>query len=337
MIFSVYPNWTEINGFNNELLARVQSLPGVRSATLTSNHPLQSGFTNSFAVIGRPPDPDQGEIKTRIVTPGYFETVGLNLVRGRLMEPTDTTNAPPVVVLNEAAVERYFPDEEPIGMQIGIWGAGGREIVGVVENEKMEGLDQEAPAAMYVNLLQAPQVGAITLMVRTDQDPTPLVPAVRELVWSIDADLAVYRIATMEETLSAAVARERFASVLLAVFAGVAVLIASLGVYGLLSYLVAQRGHEVGVRMALGANAADVVRLVVAQGLAMTAVGLIAGMAGAVAVSRFLEGMLFEISATDPVAYVAVALCLGLAAVGACLVPARRAARIDPIVSLRGE
>ncbi len=335
--FAVFPNWVEVNGFNNELLAGVRALPGVRAAALASNHPLQSGFTNSFSIIGRPPDPDQGEIKTRIVTPGYFETVGLGLIRGRLMEPTDTVDALPVVVLNQAAVDRYFPEEDPLSRQIGIWGAGGREIIGIVENEKMEGLDQEAPAAMYVNLLQAPQVSAITLMVRTYEEPLPLVSAVRELIWSIDADLAVYRISTMEETLAQAMARERFASVLLVVFAGVAVFIASLGVYGVLSYLVSQRRHEVGVRIALGASRSDVVRLVVRQGMGMTAAGLVVGLAGAAAVSRFLEGLLFEISPTDPLAYVAVVVCLGAAALVACTLPAQRAARIDPIVSLRGE
>ena len=335
--FSIFPNWIEIQSFNRELLSRVAELGGVRAAALASNHPLQAGFTNSFAVAGRPADPDQGEIITRIVSPGYLDTVGLRLVRGRPIQSTDTAAAPFVVLLNVAAVDRYFPDQDPLGQQIGIWGAGMREVVGVVENERMHGLDQDPPAAMYVNILQAPQVGAVTLLVRADDDPRALIPAVREAVWSIDRNLAVFRIATMEETLAQAVQRERFASVLLAIFATVAVFIASLGVYGVLSYLVAQRGHEVGVRMALGASRGDVVRLVVRQGLAMTAAGLAVGVAGAVAVSRLLEGLLFGVTPTDPLAYAAVVAVLGGAALAASALPARRAARIDPIVSLRGE
>ena len=335
--FSIFPNWIEIQSFNRELLSRVAALGGVRAAALASNHPLQAGFTNSFVVAGRPADPDQGEITTRIVSPGYLDTVGLRLMRGRPIQSTDTAEAPFVALLNVAAVDRYFPDEDPLGQQIGIWGAGLREVIGVVENEKMHGLDRDPPAALYVNILQAPQVGAVSLLVRTDDNPRALIPAVREVVWSIDRNLAVFRIATMEETLAQAVQRERFASVLLAIFAAVTVFIASLGVYGVLSYLVAQRGHEVGVRMALGASRGDVVRLVVRQGLAMTVAGLAVGMAGAVAVSRLLEGLLFGVTPTDPLAYVGVVAGLGGAALAASVLPARRAARIDPIVSLRGE
>ncbi len=335
--FSTFPNWAEIHGFNRDVLDRVERLPGVRSAALASNHPLQSGFTNSFAIIGRPPDPDQGEMTTRMVTPGYFDTVGLRLVRGRLMAPTDTVDAPAVLMLNEAAAARYFPDEDPIGQSIGLWGNVAREIIGIVENERMDGLDREAPPAMYVNLLQAPQVGGVTLLVRTETEPRPLVPAVREAIWSIDRDLAVFRISTMQDTVAVAVARERFASVVLAVFAGIAVVIASLGVYGLLSYVVAQRGHEVGVRMALGARSGDVVRMVVRQGVALTAGGIVVGLGGALLVSRLLESLLFETSRADPVAYAAVVTVLGLAALVACTLPARRAASIDPIVALKGE
>jgi predicted permease len=335
--FSVFPNWVEVQSFNRELRRRVETLPGVRSAALASNHPLQSGFTNSFSIDGRPRDPDQGEITTRIVSPGYFDTVGLRLVRGRLMAPTDTADAPGVALINEAAVRRYFPDEDPIGRSISIWGPMPREIIGIVENEKMHGLDREAPAALYVDLLQAPQVGAVTLLVRTGGDPRPLVPAIREAVWSIDRDLAVFRISTMEETLAQAMSRQRFASVLLTVFAVVAMLIAGLGVYGLLSYVVAQRGHEVGVRMALGAATGDVVRLIVRQGLTLAGVGVLVGFLGALAASRLLDSMLFGVSSTDPLSYASVIFVLGGAALAACLIPARRAARIDPIVSLRGD
>ena len=335
--FTVFPNWVEIHTFNRELLDRVRALPGVRSAALTSNHPLQAGFTNSFGIVGRPPDPDKGEMTTRMVSADYFETVGVRLVRGRMFSPADTVDARLVLILNQAAVDRHFPDEDPIGQEIQFWGPISREIIGIVENEKMHGLDRDPPPAMYANVAQAPPVGALTLMVRTSGDPRQLLPAVRDTVWALDRDLAVFNIATMDETLAGAVARERFASVLLTIFAVIAVFIASLGVYGLLSYLVAQRGHEVGVRMALGASRKEILRLVISQGLAMTVAGLVVGLVGAVAVARLMAGLLFGVSPTEPLAYVAVVGCLVGAALVACTLPAVRASRIDPIISLRGE
>lgn len=334
--FAVFPDWTEVHGFNRDVLDRLDALPGVRSVALTSNHPLQPGFTNSFAIAGRLSDPDQGEITVRMVTPGYFETVGLELLRGRLMQATDTLQAPAVVLINETAAARYFGDEDPVGQFISIWGPIDREIVGIVADEKMHGLDQDPPPAMYVNLLQAPQVGAVTILVRTEEEPRALLGAFREAVWSVDPDLAVFRVATMQETVADAVARERFASVLLAGFAAVAVFLAGLGVYGLLSYLVAQRRHEVGVRMALGAERADVVGLIVGQGLTVAVAGLVVGLVGAWAAARLLDSLLFGVTPSDPLAYGAVVVALGVAALAACALPALRAARIDPIVSLRG-
>jgi predicted permease len=335
--FANWPNWVEVHAFNRFLIERAEALPGVRSATVVTDHPLSRGFTNSFRIEGREYDPEQGEIATRLITPGYFETVGLALVAGRLPTPSDGPDDPHTIVLNRKAVARYFPDGGALGARIGFWGQF-REVIGIVEDELMYGLSEEAPAALYVNLLQSPPIAnTITLMVRTEVPPLDLADAVRGTIWSLDGDLAVFNVATMEDTLADASARERFASAVLAVFAGVAIFLAILGVHSLLAYLVAQRGHEVGVRMALGATRSDVVRGVIRQAGGMVGLGTVVGVLGALGVSRFLEGLLYGVSATDPWAYAAAAVGLGLVALAASFLPAWKAASISPVVSLQGQ
>jgi predicted permease len=336
--FAVWPDWPEVNQFHHELVRRVEAIPGVESATITTNHPLQSGFTNSFSMNDQPVDRNQGEITTRIVTPGYFETVGLELVSGRLMDRTDDTQTPFVAMINRAAAERYCPDGDALGSTIEIWGPVSREVIGIVGNERIHGLDAEPPPTLYVNMYQAPpRPGAITLMVETTSNPTGLTASVRETIWSLDADLAVFNVSTMEQTLRDATARERFTGVLSTVFSGVALFLALLGIHGVLSYAVAQRRHEVGIRMALGATRRDVLGLIVSQGMAMTIVGLVIGLAAAVAVTRLFGNLLFGVEPFDVRAYGAVALLLGTVALLATALPARKASRIDPMTPLRGE
>jgi predicted permease len=309
----------------------------VRSATIVTNHPLDRGFTNSFRIEGQEYDPEQGEITTRLVTPEYFETVGLRLVSGRLPHPSEGPDDPPLIVLNRKAVDRYFPEGGAIGSRISFWGQA-REVVGIVENEHMHGLSEDVPPALYVNLLQTPPVASkITLMVRTEVPPLSLVDAVRRTVWSLDRDLAVFNVSTMEATLADASARERFASVVLIVFAGVAVFLSVLGVHGVLAYLVAQRMGEVGVRMALGATRGNVIRAVMGQGAWMAGLGIGAGVAGSLAVSGLLRGILFGVAPTAPLAYLGAALGLGSVALLATLLPAWRAASVSPARSLRSE
>ena len=335
--FARWPNWTEVNGFDRALIDRVQALPGVRSAAIVTNHPLDPGFTNSFQIEGRPRDAEQGEITTRMVTPGYFETVGLHLLEGRLPSPSDGTSDPAVIVINRTAADRYFPDGGALGSRIGFWGQF-REVIGIVADEHMQGLAEAAPPALYVNLLQSPPLATkITLMVRTEVPPLDMADGVRRTIWSLDRDLAVFNVATMDATLADATARERFASLVLVVFAGVAVFLAVLGVHGVLAYLVAQRGHEVGVRMALGATRGEVVGAVVRQGASMAALGIVVGVAAALAVSGTLRGLLFGVSATAPWVYGAVGAGLGVVALVGTALPALRAASIDPVASLRGE
>lgn len=335
---ATYPDWPEIHGFLRSLEAEVRAVPGVRSAAVTLNHPLDVGFTNSFRIEGRAYDPTQGEMATRLITPGYIETSGLRLLEGRPLEEADRVGTTQVMLLNREAVARFFPEGNAIGQRIAFWGPVYREVVGVVENERILGLRADAPPAMYVTMYQSPpRGGEITLMVRADVAPLSLVGPVREAVRRVDPGIPVFDVATMEDTVAEAVSRERFASLVLTVFGGVAILLAILGVHGVLAYLVAQRGHEVGVRMALGATRGDVVRLVVAQGASMTALGILAGLAGAVAVSGLLEGLLYGVSPTDMRFYLAAASGLAVVALAATAIPAWRAACVDPVASLRAE
>ena len=335
---SAWPDWPEVNGFTHQLISGVQALPGVESATITLNHPLDEGFTNSFSINEQPVDPNQGEMTTRIVTPGYFETVGVRLVAGRLMDSTDETDTPFIVMINQAAADRYFPDGTAIGSTLSFWGPWTREIIGIVENERMHGLATDPPPAMYANLYQAPpRVAATTLLIKTTGDPAAMTASVRETIWSLDRDLAVFDGSTMDQTLRDATARERFAGVVLAVFSSVALFLALLGVHGVLSYAVTQRRHEVGVRMALGASRRDVLSLIVSQGLVMTVLGLVVGLVGAVAFTRFFASLLFGVKPFDLKSYAAVTVLLGSVAILASALPARRASRIDPMASLRSD
>ena len=336
--FSVWPNWPEVNGFTHQLTDRVRALPGVESAAVTTNHPLDEGFTNSFSINSQPVGPNQGEMTTRIVTPGYFETVGVELVAGRQMDATDETDTPLVVVINRAAAERYFPDGDALGSTLSFWGPIPREIIGIVENERIHGLDTDAPPAMYANMYQAPpRPVPITLMVSTTGDPAAMATSVRETIWSLDRDLAVFNVSTMDETLRDATARERFAGVVLAVFSAFALFLALLGVHGVLSYAVTQRRQEVGIRMALGATQRDVLSLIVSQGMIMTVLGLVIGLLGAAASTRLFASLLFGVEPFDLKAYAAVTVLLGAVALLASALPARRASRIDPMTSLRSE
>jgi predicted permease len=336
---ATYPDWPEIQGFMRALEGEVEAIPGVRSAAITLSHPLDLGFTNSFRIEGRAFDPGQGEMATRLITPGYIETAGLTLLEGRPLEASDGVGTTQVMLLNREAATRFFPGGDAIGQRIAFWGPQNfREVVGIVENERISGLRADAPPAMYVTMYQAPpRGGEITLMVRADVPPLWLVDGVREAMRRVDPGIPLFNIATMEDTLADAVSRERFASSVLTVFSGVAILLAILGVHGVLAYLVAQRGHEVGVRMALGATRADIVRLVVGQGASMTALGILVGLAAAVAVSGVLEGLLYGVSATDTRFYAGVAGGLAVVALTATAIPAWRAACVDPVASLKAD
>jgi putative ABC transport system permease protein len=336
--FRKWPDFKEQHAFNAALLQRAAALPGVESAAIAGNHPLDPGFTNSFTVVGREAEAQTWpEISIRRVSPEYFRTVGLGLVRGRFFRDSDNTAAAPVALINAAAARRFFPDREPIGGQIRYWGAS-RTIVGVVADEKFQGLTGAAPIAAYAPLAQAPSAnGAGVLLVRTGGDPTALTIAVTRAIHDVDRGLAVFGVEPMHVTLSRSIGQRRFTTLLLTLLATVALLLAAVGIHGVLSYGVSQRRREIGIRMALGARASDMIGLIVREGLRLAAVGLALGLAGAFGLTRFLTTQLFGVTPTDPATFAGVAALLAFVAVAATAVPARRAAAVDPLVTLRSE
>jgi putative ABC transport system permease protein len=336
--FRKWPDFKEQHAFNAAVLQRAAALPGVESAALAGNHPLDPGFTNSFVVIGREAEAQTWpEISIRRVSPEYFRTVGLGLVQGRFFRDSDTTAAPAVALINAAAARRFFPDREPIGGQIRFWGAS-RTIVGVIVDEKFHGLSEAPPIAAYTPIAQTPSAnGAGVILVRTSGDPMALARAVAAAVHEVDRGLAVFGVEPMDVTLSRSIGQRRFTTLLLSLLATVALLLAAVGIHGVLSYSVSQRRREIGIRMALGARARDMIGLIVREGLRLALVGLALGLVGAFVLTRFLATQLFSVTPTDPATFAGVAALLTLVAVAATAIPARRAASVDPLVMLRSE
>ncbi|NNM31987.1 MAG: ABC transporter permease [Gemmatimonadetes bacterium] len=336
--FSQFPNFTEILDFNRTILDRVATLPGVVSAAVASNHPIEDGFTNSFLIEGREDEfESQAELPMRIVSPGYFETVGVPLLQGRVLTLADGLDSPPVLVINQAAADRYFPAGDAIGSRIGFWGAGFREIVGIVGNERFQGLDQAPPPAMYPSTLQLPVLGSVRLLIRTAGEPETALPLVREAFGQLDPALPLFSVETLDQALAESIGRDRFTSLIVSTFAAVALGLSLLGVYGILAYSIARRRAEIGVRVALGATEGSIARMVVGQGMTLVVVGTLLGLASAAASSRLLASQLFGVSPLDTASFVGVASMVLLVAFGATLIPASRAARTDPAVALQAD
>ena len=333
--FASWPNFREMHAFNDALLERVQALPGVEGAAISGSHPLDQGFTNSFRIVGREAESASfAEISIRRVTPGYFDTVGLTVQRGRALVDGDGTEAARVAMINEAAAARYFPDREPIGQRLAFWGEE-RRIVGVVANEKFHGLTAAAPAAVYTPLAQTPSTGSEVLLVRSDKEPATLASAVRAAIHDVDPQLAVFGVEALQDTVARSVSRQRFTLLLLGVFAGVAIVLAAVGVHGVLSYVVARRTPEMGIRMALGASRGNVIGLVARQGARLAALGLAVGLAAAILASRLLASLLYGVTPTDPATFAAVTVAVFAVAMLATVLPARRATGIAPVDALR--
>jgi predicted permease len=336
--FRRWPDFTEQHTFNAALLRRAAALPGVSSAAIAGNHPLDPGFTNSFTIVGREAEARTWpEISIRRVSPSYFPTVGLNLVKGRLFRDGDNTAAQPVAIVNLEAARRFFPDRDALGAHIRFWGAS-RLIVGVVADEKFHGIVDAAPIAAYTPIAQTPSAnGSGVLLLRTSGNPADLtVPAIAA-IHDVDRGLAVFGVEPLQLTLSRSIGQRRFTMLLLGLFAGVALLLGAVGIHGVLSCGVSQRSREIGIRMALGARATDLVTSIVREGLGLAAIGLALGLAGAFALTRFLSTQLFGVAPTDPATFAAVAALLAVVAVAATLAPARRATLVDPVVALRAE
>lgn len=311
-------------------------MPGVESVAIAGAHPLDVGFTNSFVVVGREAEArNWPEISCRWVTPGYFRTLGVPLLEGRPFRESDGSLAAPVLLINEETRRRFFADRDPLGQQIRFWGQA-RTIVGVVENEKIHGLGMDTPPAAYSPMSQAAWLGG-SLLVRVKGEPTTLARTVRGAFRTLDPAITVFGVEPLEETLSRSVAQKRFTVLLVAMFAALALFLAMLGIYGVLSYTVEQRTREIGVRAALGAQSSDLLRLIVGQAIPIVGLGLGLGLAGAFVLSRLLRSLLFGVSPTDFFTFAAVSVLLAVVALVASYVPARRAAKVDPMVALRYE
>ncbi|MBI4477215.1 MAG: ABC transporter permease, partial [Acidobacteria bacterium] len=336
--FADFPNWPEVSRFYDRLLERLHALPGAQGAALAANHPLEAGFTTRVLVQGRPPETTGApeEIRVRPISADYLKVAGVKLIRGRGLADTDRVGQPLVAMINEAAARRYFPGEDPIGKDISIFGPQPRTIIGIIANERFQGLGEETPPAIYPPFAQV-MFGAASVLVRTTGDPMRLVRTVQEQVWAIDRDLAVFEVASLDSLVSKSLAQPRFNSLLIGVFGALALVLSVAGVYGLMSYVVSQRVHEIGLRMALGANRADVLRLVLTEALVLGTGGIVAGTALAAALRGSLHTLLYGITPGDPVTFVGVPLLLLAVALGASLGPAVRATRVDPMVALRAE
>jgi predicted permease len=270
----------------------------------------------------------------RGVTPGYFRALRVRVSRGRFIEDQDGTRAMPVVVINDAAADRFFAGKDPLGQQLAFWGRQWT-IVGVVGNEKFHGVSAAAPIAAYMPLAQAPARGGQSLLVRASGEPRALASAVRAAFAEVDPALAIFGVEPLESTLSESLGNERFLTVLLLVFAAVALVLAAIGIHGVLSYAVAQRTRELGIRMALGASPRNVLGLVLGQSAKLTLTGLAIGLTLGGLFARALAGLLFGVTPADTTTFVVVPVILGLVAALATWLPARRAASVDPLVALR--
>jgi putative ABC transport system permease protein len=321
--------------FARSLLERAQALPGVQSAATVDYIPYYGGAGSSILIPGDPDAPGQVVRQTR-ASPGFFRTLGIPLLRGRDFIASDEQGSPAAAILDENVARLFFPNRDPIGRQVTLGIAGGTfSIVGVVRATKSGNLAAPPLPRIYYLGPQAP-VPPVALVVKTVGDPLALSGAVRREIAALDPDLPVTP-ESMEQIVAESLDRQRFAVTLMSAFAALAALLAAIGIYGVLAYLVDQRRREFGIRVALGARAAAVLALVLRQGSIPVAAGLIAGIAGALGLTRLMKSLLFEVSPTDPLIFGAVSLGLILISLAAMSIPARRATRVDPLDALRQE
>ncbi|MGH9795925.1 MAG: ABC transporter permease [Candidatus Acidiferrales bacterium] len=327
--------------FQQEMLARIRAIPGVLSAGAVSHLPMSGQDSRTgIAPDGRERRPDEPprRMHHRQVSVGYFETMGIPLKEGRLLNERDTLESAPVMVINEAGARRYWPGESAVGHFVIVGGNEEvkREVVGVVGDVKHWGLDQPVNPEMYIPITQQP-TPFVTLVMGTAGEPLSFVPALREQVRALDADLPISAPQTLDDVIAASESQRKFFLTLMAAFAGLALVLAGLGIYAVMAYNVTQRTHEIGVRMALGAQTLDVRRLIVGEGARLAVVGITLGVAGALGLTHLLKNLLYGVTATDPLTFALVPLLLATVALAACAIPARRAAKVDPMVALRHE
>jgi putative ABC transport system permease protein len=343
------PDGQQVANFFQQLQENVRRLPGVKSVAVSNGLPLGVANHPIFIITGRPL-PEKGREPAGIrytVSPDYFQTMGIELLKGRLFNQLDKPDTPAVVIIDEALAQQHFQNEDPIGKHLAqsTSGTPSYEIVGVVRHVEHDNLDGQATRTpqFYLNFNQIPPerlpgfTRRINLLTRTDVDPSSLAPAVRSQILSLNKDQAVFNVRTMERIVGQSVAPRRFSMLLLTAFAFVALALASIGIYGMMSYAVAQRTREIGLRMTLGAQRGNVLRMVIGQGMKLAFAGVALGLVASLALTRTMKTLLFGVSATDPLTFVSLAMLLSLVALLACWVPARRATKVDPMVALRYE
>jgi putative ABC transport system permease protein len=337
-----YPDNARRTAFFDEVLRRVQALPGVRSVAVAGNLPFTyNGDSMPIAVEGIPdPPPDQWpDVIYRAVGAGYFNTMGIPLVRGRDFSDQDTLDSTMTVVVSEKTAKHYWPNSDPIGKRLkagsttseGPW----RTVIGVVKDVRQNDFIAEPKMQMYFTYRQLKSLMPNALVVRTAVDPLSLATSVPNAIWAVDKDQTVANVDSMEHIVAGAVARQRFSMLLLAIFAAVALVLAAVGIYGVMSYSVAQQTREIGIRMALGAQRSDVLKMTIKQGLKLVGFGLVIGLAAAFVLTRVMATLLFGISATDPVTFLTISFVLLVVAMLASYIPSVRAMRVDPMVALR--
>jgi putative ABC transport system permease protein len=344
---SKYSGPDKINQFHQQLLERISAVPGVKNATIAYDHPLTSNWLDSFEIEGRVVAPESRSQSANFIPVGaeYFDTVGAKLAGGRKFTPQDDQDHPGVAIINESFVKHYFPNENALGRRMKLAPPGriwrqqkltSFEIVGIVRDVKLAGLEAPSEPAYYVSASQAP-LDDMTILVRTTTDPLSIVGAVRQAVWSIDPNQPIANVSTLEKLVDESIAQRRLNMLLMGLFGGLAMLLSAVGIYGLLSHAVTQRTQEMGIRMALGAQVGDVLKLVLRQGMLLAFAGEAIGLVAAFALTRLIRGLLFGVTPNDAPTFIAVAGVLTTVALLACYLPARRATKVDPLIALRYE
>ncbi|HEY6332629.1 MAG TPA: FtsX-like permease family protein, partial [Blastocatellia bacterium] len=335
--------------FIDRLNQAVAALPGVQSVGLTSNLPLRGIMFDPITIQGKPQSSasDMTFVEKEAITPGYFKTVGVELIRGRDFDDNDRADTENVCIINQTMARQLFNGEDPIGKEVKHgqpedpfpW----MKVVGIVGDVRHGGLDSQASPGMFMPYRQVIPLYVdalarkMSLSVRATAISGPLASSIRDAIWSLNGDMPIYDVKTMDNLISESAAEPRMRTTLLGAFAVLAIIMASVGLYGVMSQAVLRRQHELGIRLALGASSADVLRLVLAEGMALAAVGVVAGLLGAFALARLASSLLFGVSARDPMTYVMVSIFLLLVSLAASYLPARRATRVDPLSTLRSE
>lgn len=339
-----YDKSEKVIAFYQQLINRVKTVPGVEDAGLTiSLPPNKLALSDSFSIEGKTVAPGSSDpiVPLLFISPDYFNVLGVPLLDGRPFNDADKAETPPVVIINKTLADHYFPNENPVGKRFKVGGGEKNsnpwmEIVGVVGDVKYTGLDAKPESTYYVPIAQTGWRSAY-LAVRTSSNPMALAPALRQEIRELDKDLPVTNVATMEQLLAESVAQPRFRTLLLGIFAVVALILASIGIYGVISYTVTRRTYEMGIRLALGAQTSEILKLIIRQGMTLAVIGVTIGIAAALILTRVMESLLYEVSVTDAATFAGVAGLLGLVALLACYIPARRATKVDPMIALRYE